>query len=202
MPPVSAVLLAAGSARRMGKLKQLLPLGEKTIIRHCLDTLIVSGITDIAVVLGRERDRMKMEMRGVPVKIAVNEKPGSDMAESVRAGLMAVDRYSTGLLICLSDHPLVTAETVKGLVTAHVADPFQIIIPVYDGRKGHPSLFPRGVIEEIFPKGNLREIISRDPRRVKCIDVQDEGAIIDIDTVEDYESAVRKKGVILDGKKS
>lgn len=186
----------------MGKLKQLLPLGEKTIIRHCLDTLIVSGITDIAVVLGRERDRMKMEMRGVPVKIAVNEKPGSDMAESVRAGLMAVDRYSTGLLICLSDHPLVTAETVKGLVTAHVADPFQIIIPVYDGRKGHPSLFPRGVIEEIFPKGNLREIISRDPRRVKCIDVQDEGAIIDIDTVEDYESAVRKKGVILDGKKS
>jgi molybdenum cofactor cytidylyltransferase len=186
----------------MGKLKQLLQLGEKTLIRHCIDTLVVSGIKDIAVVLGPERDRMNMAIRGVPVKIAVNEKPGSDMAESVRAGLGAVDVYSTGLLICLSDHPLVTAETVKALVTAHVADPFKIIIPVYDGRKGHPSLFPRYVIGEIFPRGSLREIISRDPRRVKCIDVQDEGTIIDIDTVEDYEAAVRKKGVTADGKKS
>jgi molybdenum cofactor cytidylyltransferase len=186
----------------MGRLKQLLPLGGKTIIRHCLDTLVASETDDIVVVVGPERKKMEMAMRGFPVKVAVNDEPESDMAESVRAGLMAVDACSKGLLICLSDHPLVTAETVKALVTAHAADPFKIIIPVYDGKRGHPSIFPRDVIEEIFPKGNLREIICRDSGRVKYIDVRDEGTIIDIDTAEDYEAVLRKQGVIVDGKKS
>ena len=126
----------------MGKLKQLLPIGEKTIIRHCLDTLIASGIKDIAVVLGPDPEKMQMAIGGLPVKVAVNEKPGSDMAESVRAGLVAVDVCATGLLICLSDHPLVAADTMKALVTEHFTAPWEIIIPVYGGRSGHPSLFP------------------------------------------------------------
>jgi len=52
---VSAILLAAGSSRRMGRIKQLLPLGNKPVISHCLDTLIASEINDIVVVLGQHR---------------------------------------------------------------------------------------------------------------------------------------------------
>ena len=48
---VSAIVLAAGSSKRMGKLKQLLPLGGKPVIMHSLDAIIESGITDIVVVL-------------------------------------------------------------------------------------------------------------------------------------------------------
>ncbi len=178
---------------RMGRLKQLLPLGDKPMIRHCLDMLVASGIKDIVVVLAPEREKMEMAIAGSPVRVVINDKPGSDMAESIRAGLRAADLDSTGLLICLCDHPMVTVDTVKSLVAAHLADPSKIVIPSYGGRKGHPSLFPAFVMKEIFSRSNLREIICEDPDRVTCVDVPDEGVIIDIDTTEDYESAVSRK---------
>ncbi len=155
--------------------------------------LVATGIEDIVVVLGPDHDKVETAIADYPVKIAINEMPCSDMAESVRAGLVAADLHSTGLLICLSDHPMVTVDTVKALVAAHSADSSKVIIPVYRGRNGHPSLFPMAVVKEIFHKGNLREIISEDPTRIKLIDVPDEGVVIDIDMEEDYESAVRKK---------
>lgn len=184
----------------MGRLKQLLPLGEKPLILHCLDMLIAAGIEEIIVVLGPDHEKVEMAIAGYPVKVVINEMPGSDMAESIRAGFAAADVHSTGLLICLSDHPMVTADTVKALIAAHLTDPSKVIIPVYAGRTGHPSLFPAAALKEIFCKGNLREIISEDPDRVKWIDVPDEGIVIDIDTEEDYESAVRKNREVLYGK--
>ncbi len=177
----------------MGRLKQLLPLGEKPLIRHCLDMLMAAGIKDIIVVLGPDHENVETAIADYHVKVAINEITGSDMAESVRAGLVAADLDSTGLLICLSDHPMVTVDTVNALVAAHLADPSKVVIPVYGGRNGHPSLFPMAIVKEIFYRGNLREIISKDPARVKWIDVSDEGVVIDIDIEEDYESAVRKK---------
>ena len=162
--------------------------------------LIAAGIKDVIVVLGPGYEKVKMAIAGYPVKVATNEVPGSDMAESIRAGLAAVDSHSTGFLICLSDHPMVTADTVRALIAVHLTDPFKIIIPVYGGRNGHPSLFPAAVLKEIFYKSNLREIISEEPDRVKWIDVADEGVVMDIDTEEDYESAVRKNREVLYGK--
>ena len=46
-PIVSAVLLAAGLSSRMGRSKQLLLLGNKPVIKHCLDVILASGIRDI-----------------------------------------------------------------------------------------------------------------------------------------------------------
>lgn len=189
---VSAILLAAGSSRRMGQSKQLLPLNGKPFIRHCLDSIIAAGITDIVVVLGRHNEELLKILEGLPVKIAFNENNDSEMAASVRIGLCAVDRDSSGVLVNLSDHPLVSAGTLKALVSKHKEAKDKIILPLFNDMKGHPTLFPRQVIEEIFSGVNMRQIINRDPDRVKLLDVADEGVIIDIDTKEDYEKAVVK----------
>lgn len=184
----------------MGRLKQLLPLGEKTFFRHCLDSLVASGVEDIAVVLGPQHEKMKEELGGYPVQTAINRRETSDMAESVRLGLAAVDGSATGILICLSDHPLVTEETLKVLVKAHAEDPEKIIVPVYRGKRGHPSLFPGGIIKEIFSGSKLRDIVRRDAGRVMLVDVTDEGVVTDIDTMEDYEAVLRDKGAVSDVK--
>ncbi len=180
----------------MGRLKQLLPLGDTTVIQRCLDALITAGTGDIVVVLGSGQKDLKEAIEDYPVTIAVNEDAGSDMAESVRVGLSVTDACSTGVMVCLSDHPLVLPETLKLLVGAHSREPQRIIIPAYKGRRGHPALFPGGVIQKIYKSVNLREIIGNDHKRVKLIEVQDEGVIMDMDTKEDYLAIMRKIGVV------
>ena len=56
---VTAVLLAAGASRRMGALKQLLPLGGRPLVQVALDHLLDSHVDRILVVLGCEADRVE-----------------------------------------------------------------------------------------------------------------------------------------------
>jgi len=193
MPPqVSAIVLAAGSSQRMGRSKQLLPLGPKPVIRHCLDGIISAGILDIVVVLGTDGEEIAAAVSGMPVRTVVNPDPRSDMAGSVRLGLRQADRASTGVLICLADHPLVSSGTIKGLLNVHHSGPDSILIPLYQGRRGHPTLFPRKAIEDIFSLETLRDVIARRAGSVRAMDVDDEGVVLDLDTPEDYERIKRR----------
>jgi molybdenum cofactor cytidylyltransferase len=176
----------------MGQTKQLLKLGDKTVIGHCIDALVEGGVNDILVVVSACGNRITPHLRGLPVSIAVNDTPYSDMAESVRAGLKQLRHYTSPVLIGLSDHPLVSAETVRHILREHRAFPGAIIIPEYDGRRGHPCLFPRSVLDEIFSGITLRDIVRRDPARVRPVAVGDEGVVLDMDTQKDYAMMLRR----------
>lgn len=176
----------------MGQTKQLLKLGDKTVIRHCIDALVAGGVSEILVVIAACRSGLAPHLRGLPVSIAVNETPYSDMAESVRTGLKRLRHYTSSVLVCLSDHPLVSAETIKSLLREHRAHPHAIIIPEFKGRRGHPSLFPRHILDEIFTGSTLRDIVRRDPARVKPVAVGDEGVVLDMDTRKDYEMILKR----------
>lgn len=144
------------------------------------------------MVLGRSGGELSKAIEGLPVRRVFNENPSGEMAESVRIGLRAVDHSSSGIMVNLSDQPLISAETLRTLAGHHSEAPDKIIVPQYGSKKGHPVLFPRHVIEEIFGGVTLRDIVKKDPARIRMVGVKDEGVIIDIDTIEDYERAVIK----------
>ena len=183
---VSAILLAAGSSKRMGKLKQLLPLGGKPVIMHCLDTIIESGITDIVVVLNLAGKEIEGAVRHLPLTIVFNKNPSSEMAESVGIGLHSVHDDSSGILIYLSDYPLIKRDTLKILISWHEKEPDKIIIPVFRNKKGHPTMFPKHCLNEISQGFALREIVHKDNGRIQLAEVQDEGILSDMDTEDDY----------------
>lgn len=171
----------------MGSSKQLLPLGPKPVIRHSLDSIIASGVTDIIVVLGADSEAIAQAIAGLPVRTVYNRDPQSDMAGSVRLGLREVGPASTGVLICLVDHPLVSAHTIKALVQEHRDNIGSIIIPLYREKRGHPTLFPRKAVEGVFSGKTLRDVIAHSDSAVHTLAVDDEGVVLDLDTPEDYE---------------
>ncbi len=179
----------------MGTVKQLLPLGDRTVIRHCLDRIAGAGIRDIVVVLGVNGGDIAGEIAGSGAKIVFNPEPESEMAESVRCGLRLVDASSTGVLVCLSDHPRVSPETFRILLQLHHKSPDRIIVPFHQGRRGHPTLFPVRMINEIFGGSRLNEIVNRSPERLTCVGVNDEGVLMDMDTPEDYRRLLQKMEV-------
>lgn len=202
---VAAIVLAAGSSTRMGASKQLLPFGSKPVIRHCVDTLTDAGIGDIVVVCGAKHEACREALQGSGAAVALNTAPDSQMADSVRVGLAALDKPCTGVLVSLADHPLISSETVQSIVSLHSRAPGRIIIPAFEGRRGHPVLFPFAILQEIRELPTLRDIVRRDAGRVLEAAVPDEGVVLDMDTEQDYRAIIgrfaeRRKGTAADGK--
>jgi CTP:molybdopterin cytidylyltransferase MocA len=114
------------------------------------------------------------------------------MAESVRVGLGAVDGSSTGIFICLSDHPLVVTATLNAMGREHNVSPDAIIIPMFQGRRGHPTLFPRFILEELRIHSTLRDVINSHKDKILFFNVADEGVVMDMDTPEEYQKILER----------
>jgi molybdenum cofactor cytidylyltransferase len=96
---------------------------ERPAIRRLVGTLFEAGIDPVIVVTGAEGTAIGRALAGLSVKLVDNPDPKSDMAASLRLGLRAVPADATGLLVCLADHPLVSAATVRALLARHRAEP-------------------------------------------------------------------------------
>lgn len=183
---VAAILLAAGQSRRMGSCKQLLPLGGVRVIDRCLEALFTGGAAGVVVVVAENGAAVAAAAREYPVMVAVNRVPDGDMASSVRCGRDALAAGINGVIVALCDYPLVSATTVAALIAAHGESPGSIIMPCYEGRHGHPLLFPRPVLDELAGAAILRDLVRGDPERLRCLDVNDPGVLLDMDTPEEY----------------
>jgi molybdenum cofactor cytidylyltransferase len=190
--PISAVLLAAGLSRRMGRPKQLLPLGDRPAIVRCLEHIRGAMIDDIVVVVGTDADDIVAAIDTFPVAIARNEDPGSDMSQSLRVGLAKVSPVTSGVFVCLADQPMVRSETLIRLCLCHLEKPGTIIIPVFHGEKGHPPLFPKEIIAEIDVVPTLRDLIERHSGKVYHLEMTDKGIVLDMDTWEDYQGMIER----------
>ncbi len=182
----------------MGRLKQLLPLGSLTAIEHSLNALIAAGVSDIVVVIGPDGADVSSAIGHLPVMRALNPDFGSDMAASVRVGLNALKDTESSVLVLPADHPLVLPDTIKALLARHQSNAEAIIIPSYNRRRGHPTLFPRKIIQKIFESSSLRDLIAVHDGKIVYETTSDEGVLLDMDTPEDYamllqEYAGRKK---------
>ena len=186
MSGTAAILLAAGRSRRMGTCKQLLPLGDSTVIGRCLETLLAGGASEIVVVVSEEGEAVADAIRDYPVRFVINTNEYGDMASSIRAGRDALAPGSDGVLVALCDYPLVLPETVSSLLECRTASPAGFIIPRYEGRNGHPLVISRELLNELTAGLTLRDIISANRERVVYLDTADPGILIDMDTPEDY----------------
>jgi CTP:molybdopterin cytidylyltransferase MocA len=189
-PQVSAILLAAGKSRRMGCCKQLLPLDGRPAIARAVESLLAAGLDEVIVVVNPEGAEVAAAISNLPVIIRVNETPDSDMAQSVRVGLAGVADRASGILIALADTPLVGSETCRFLKEQHRLHQDAILMPVYQGRKGHPTLFPRPILATIDRHPTLRDVIQVHGESVRLLEVEDPWVTTDMDTPEDYRRLV------------
>ena len=93
---ISGIILAAGESRRVGKLKQLLPFGNSTIIETVIDNLLCAKLDEVIVVLGHAAEKITAKIRHKPVKIVCNPNYKSGMLTSVQRGVLAVKKTADG----------------------------------------------------------------------------------------------------------
>lgn len=179
---VAALLLAAGKSSRMGRCKQLLSLGNVTVIARCLATLQRGGARDITVVVSEGGRDVAEAAEACSARVVVNRNSDGDMASSVRVGRVAVAEGFSGVIVALCDYPLVKPATITFLIRQHAEFPDCIIVPEYQNRKGHPLLFPRMILDELGDGMTLRDVVRKDSARLHTVPVDDPGILIDMDT--------------------
>ena len=186
---ISAILLAAGESKRMGKPKLLLPLGSGTILGKTADNLLSSQVDEVIVVLGAEAQEMKKAIAGKPVKVVFNSNYRQGMSTSLIIGLKQVSARAQRVMVALCDQPLIEKKTYNRLIEESFNSGKGITVPTYQAKRGNPIIFSTSYKDELMGlEGDVggREILSRHRDDVLEVAVDSESIIININTMDEY----------------
>lgn len=146
---ISGVVLAAGRSSRLGRPKQLLPLGGRPLLDHVLANAAASALDEVVLVLGHEAAAIAAAVGAWGQRVVLNADYAAGQSTSLRAGLGATDPRAEAALFLLGDQPGVGPAIIDALIDAYRAGGGSIVLPRYGGRVGNPVLFGRALFPEL-----------------------------------------------------
>ncbi|NNF13880.1 MAG: nucleotidyltransferase family protein [Gemmatimonadetes bacterium] len=192
-PRVAAVVLAAGASSRMDSGHKLLAeLHGRAVVQRVVASARASRADPIVVVLGHRgtevRACLARDVGGID--LVENPSPDAGLASSLVAGLQALPASVEGCVVMLGDMPFVTAVDVDTLIASF--DAGAPSVPVVDGRRGNPVLWPRAFFPDLLGlEGDrgARSLVESHDIRVVEVHLENKGLLLDIDTQADLERA-------------
>ena len=183
---VTAIVLAAGEARRFGSAKQLARVGGRTLVQHAIDAASVAD--EVVVVLGARAEDIEPTLSLPPgARIARNPEFADGQSTSLRAGLTALGSDVAAVVVLLADQPGVTAEDVRDVIDAFRSSGAPLVRPSYRGSPSHPVLIARELFGEVVAESGdrgARDVVARHADLVHEVPV-DRDAPGDVDTPGD-----------------
>jgi molybdenum cofactor cytidylyltransferase len=175
-------VLAAGQGSRFGepKAQAKLASGERF-----LDAVVrVATESELRPVLAVVPTGIEVP---APARAIVNPNPRSEQAASLRLALAGLaNDPAEAVVVWPVDHPFVHVLSVRALMDAFKRTRAPIVLPVYEGRRGHPVLFARTVwLELMTATGGARTVVHAHAADVVEVPVPDHGVTRDIDTRSD-----------------
>ncbi len=173
----------------MGKPKPLLRLGNTTFLGQIVSVLRRSQVDWMTVVLGAGAEAIQCSVDLSGVEVAINVDYGQGQLSSLIAALRHVPAETDAILLCLVDHPFVTAGIVDRVIAAYRETASPIVIPVCDRKRGHPTLFARSLFGELVSAPadeGARHIVHAHEDEVVEVEVPDAAVLAGIDTPEQY----------------
>lgn len=199
---IFAVIPAAGLSRRMGRPKLLLTIGGRTVISRLLQILEAAGVTATVVVGRRDDADLWREVERTSALMVRPDVDPPDMRVSVEQALATIRQQwepkpDDAWLLVPADHPLLEADVVAELLAHWWASEAEILIPTYQGQRGHPTLLRWSLAAEVSgipPDLGLNWLVRSQPARVIEIEVASDSVVTDLDTPEDFERLTDSAG--------
>lgn len=187
---VTAVVLAAGLSRRMGREnKLLLPISGEPLIRFVVRAALQARCQRVLVVLGHEAPGVREALVDLPVECVINEAFEEGIGSSVRVGANAVSDQDA-VVFCLADMPNIRANVIDQLIDAFEANPdFVGFQACYGGKRGNPVLWAPSCLPRLRESAGdegARPLLRKYSETVMLVNVGESSVIDDIDTPEDY----------------
>lgn len=194
--PVAAVVLAAGTATRMGRNKLLCDLEGEPLIRRAVRAAGEAGLAPTLVVLGHEPDRAREALRGLSCEPILNPRFAQGINTSLGAGIAAVPADAGAAVVLLADMPFVTAAMVREVASRFRQTGAPLVASRYGEILAPPTLYARTLFPELSGgtgEGRGRQVVRRHRAEAAFVDWSPE-ALADIDAAADLTRARARLG--------
>lgn len=189
----SALVLAAGAARRFGAAKLLAPFSGAPLIRRTAQGVCAASFAEVLVVTGAQTAQITAALEGLECRILAAPDWQEGMAASLRAGLAVLAPESRGVCIFLGDMPLVPVH-LCGELAARAEAAGYAARPQVAGKPGHPAAFTRAAFSDLMALQGDRganRLLAERGSAVAYVETADAGALLDVDTPDDLAAAQR-----------
>ncbi|MFH1011385.1 MAG: nucleotidyltransferase family protein [bacterium] len=189
MRGTAAIILAAGESERMGHPKALLSIEGKPALLSIGERLLEAGFAPVVTVTSTplHKELLSFDFLG---PVVINDETEKGPLHSFRLGLQILPDETSAALLSPVDHPFVRLDTLQRLRAAASED--KVVVPSYQGRRGHPTLFGRALWPLIFSlplEEGARGVLHRRPEKVTLLEVDDPGILRNVNTPEDWVKA-------------
>jgi molybdenum cofactor cytidylyltransferase len=186
--PVAGILLAAGTASRMGSNKLLLELDGESVLRRAVRRALAGGLSPLLVVLGHQAERAAPELAGLECRAVINPDYEQGVNTSLKSGVAALPAGTQAAMVMLADMPFVTPEMIAGLIARYRTSEAPLVISDYAGVNAPPMLYDRSLFGELMVmtgEGCGRQVVKRHRAEAEVLSWP-ESALTDLDVPEDY----------------
>jgi len=194
---VAAIVLAAGASRRMGRAKMTLPFHENTVLGTILNTLHQAKIDPLIVVVGGAKEQVEAALSVLPFAVTRAYNPDfehTEMLDSLKIGMRALPGDVDGFLIVLGDQPQIQLNVVRAILSEVQSGAYDLIIPSFQMRRGHPWLVGRSLwpaLNSLSEDQTMRDFLRQQQSNIHYLVVDTPSILQDMDTPEDYQSALK-----------
>ncbi|MGZ4695630.1 MAG: nucleotidyltransferase family protein [Acidimicrobiales bacterium] len=197
MNRVVGIVLGAGSSTRLGRPKQTLAFGPRTLLAHVVDQVERSSLDRVVVVLGGGADEAEASLGVGRAEVVHNDGYGSGCASSLLAGLDAAGD-ADAVVMLLGDMPGVTAAVIDEALARWCDRPTWAAVTSYTDRLGHPLVFSAAAFAELRALHGDKavwKVVDREPEERVGRLVIDQPCPLDVDTWDDYLAVCAAFGV-------
>ena len=194
LPKVAAIILAAGSAKRMGEDKLKLSYGKHTILEQTLENVNKADFDEIVLVIKPGSDWAD-RLNESNYTLVENHEHISGLSTSLKAGLRAVSSSIQGSMFILGDQPGITSSLYSKLIYAYRSNLKYITAPIYDEKRGNPTIFDRRtwpiLLQLSGDQGGKSLFKQFKKNQLDYIETNEKAIIEDIDTPGDYSKLIK-----------
>jgi molybdenum cofactor cytidylyltransferase len=196
--PLAAAILAAGESRRMGTPKALIPYRGTTFAGHLLEVTRHARVGLTRVVLGAGAEEIRAKLKLDASSVVLNPDWPKGQLSSIQAAIRSLpDGATEGLLLCPVDHPIVSAKLVARLIEEFDSSGKPIVLPTYQGRRGHPVIFRAELYRELLEAPmeiGARQVVWAHNADVVEVPTDEEGVVLNLNDPDTMRRALANQG--------
>ena len=193
------MVLAAGRSERFGSPKPLIRWGDDSLVAHQVRTLAaLDEVAEVLVVTGHRADDVGAALEGLPARTVHNADYAQGRATSVACAARALPEDCAGILLVSVDQPL-HPDALADLVASWRDAPGDIVRPLYEGRHGHPIIFPGDLRTELAAVDDATEgpraVVRRHAARLRDAPTDYPHVLLNLNTRAAYDAALDAFGL-------
>src|SRR5262245_39191012 len=184
---LAAVILSGGASRRMGSPKALVSYQGASFLEHLLSVTRHPAIGVRRVVLGPDAEAISQQVALAPDEVVLNRDWEQGQLSSIHAALRSLPPGTAGIMLCPVDHPLVSAALVNALIATFLETRAPVVLPMFEGRRGHPVIFSAAAYEELLRaplETGARAVVWAHNNEVQEVSTTEEGCVVNLNDPE------------------